>query len=317
MDVACHTSNTAGVADCVHGFWRAGSERTGIGTPEWRPVRIGNDARSQVQLDVYGVVIEAAAQIASHRRSFDRATQGVLIDIGKYVLSHWQEPDQGIWEARSGREHHTHSRLLCWTALDRLYKLANQGLLGNCSFGDQFGEMRHTIQSEIRHRAWNERLRSYASVLGGSDLDASLLLLAWYGFEEADSARMRFTYDAITRELRAGADLLHRYRTDPPEGAFGICSFWEAEYLALGGGSLEQAQSAFERLLRYSNDLGLYSEEIDPSTGDALGNFPQAFTHVGLINAALSILERQTGTGRFAISCDGTSTETKLSHRNA
>lgn len=277
-----------------------------------RPVRVGNDARNQVQLDVYGEVIDAAAQCASYEDSFDRATQKVLIEIGKYVLSHWRQPDHGIWESRGAKQHHTHSRLLCWTALDRLCKLASRGLLEKCSPLDQFAELRQEIQNEILARAWNDKLHSYASVLGGCDLDASLLLLAWYGFERADSARMRSTYDAIAQELRAGADLLFRQKTEAPEGAFGICSFWEAEYLALGGGSLQRAQSSFERLLRYGNDLGLYSEEIDPSTGDALGNFPQAFTHVGLINAALSILERQKGMGRFAIGSQK-STKSELS----
>jgi GH15 family glucan-1,4-alpha-glucosidase len=153
------------------------------------------------------------------------------------------------------------------------------------------------IRRDVEERAWNPRLRSYAAQLDGDDLDASLLLLPWYGFEKASSCRMRQTYSRVRDRLGAGDGLLYRYRTDesPGEGAFGICSFWGAEYLALGGGSVEEAQDSFEGLLQYSNDLGLFAEEIDPSTGDGLGNFPQAFTHVGLINAALSLTKRLQG----------------------
>jgi GH15 family glucan-1,4-alpha-glucosidase len=132
-------------------------------------------------------------------------------------------------------------------------------------------------------------------VPGGQKLDASLLLIAWYGFEAAGSDRMRKTYAAIRRQLGARNELLYRYLPDPPEGAFGICGFWEVEYLAHGGGTLEEARRAFEKLCSFRNDLGLFAEEIDPHTGAALGNFPQAFTHVGLISAALSLQEREEG----------------------
>jgi GH15 family glucan-1,4-alpha-glucosidase len=259
-----------------------------------RPVRIGNDARGQLQLDVYGEVTDAAAQFVLHGRQFDRTTKDVLVALGRYVTENWQKPDEGIWEPRGGRQNHTHSRLLCWTALDRLTNLASQGALDGAPV-EKFAQHREMIRRDIHQGGWNERLRSYVSVYGGNDLDASLLLLTWYGFESADSARMSSTYRAISRELRAGPSLLYRYRTTPPEGAFGICSFWEAEYLALGGGTLDAARDAFERLLSYRNDLGLLAEEIDPKTGDALGNFPQAFTHVGLISAAISLQEREEG----------------------
>lgn len=259
-----------------------------------RPVRIGNEARNQLQLDVYGEVVDAAAQFAFHGRRFDRTTQRVLVDFGKFVAANWRRPDEGIWEPRSGRQHHTHSRLLCWTALDRLHRMAVDGAIEHAPI-QQFADEREAIRHDIHEHAWNRDLRSYASVLGGSDLDASTLLLTWYGFERADSERMRSTYEAINQHLRAGPGLLYRYNAEPPEGAFGICSFWEAEYLALGGGSLEQARSTFEQLLTHANEVGLYSEEIDPHSGDALGNFPQAFTHIGLINAALSLHQREQG----------------------
>ncbi len=264
-----------------------------------RPVRIGNQARSQLQLDVYGEVVDAAAQFAFQGHRFDRTTQRVLVDIGKYVAANWRQPDEGIWEPRNGREPHTHSRLLCWTALDRLITLAGDGSLAGAPV-EQFVREREAIRREIHDSAWNPELRSYVSTLGGRDLDASLLLFTWYGFEAAGSERMRATYQAIQRELRAGPELLYRYQREPSEGAFGICSFWAAEYLALGGADLPQARATFERLLSYANDLGLYAEEIDPASAGALGNFPQAFTHVGLINAALSLRERERGTRQLA-----------------
>lgn len=259
-----------------------------------RPVRIGNEARSQLQLDVYGEVVDAAAQFAFHGHRFDRVTQRVLANIGKFVVANWRRADEGIWEPRSGRQHHTHSRLLCWTALDRLQKLASEGLLEHAP-PQQFAEEREAIRKNIPDQGWNSDSRSYVSTLGGHELDASLLLLSWYGFESAGCERMQRTYSAIDAALRAGPGLLYRYQREPAEGAFGICSFWEAEYLALGGGSVQDSRAKFEQLLRYANDLGLYAEEVDPSSGDALGNYPQAFTHVGLINAALSLHEREQG----------------------
>ena len=263
-----------------------------------RPVRIGNAARHQFQLDLYGEVIDAAAQYAFHGRELDRTMQKVLIGFGNYVVKHWELPDEGIWEPRTGREHHTHSRLLCWTALDRLISLHKQGLLGGAQV-DVYKQNGELIQRQIQQRGWNQQLQSYVSVLDGDQLDASLLLLSWYGFEKAGSPRMQTTHRAIMERL-ATEGLLYRYRTEPPEGAFAICSFWEAEYLALGGGSLEQAHALFRRLLNYRNDLGLYGEEVDPRTGAALGNFPQGFTHVGLISAALSIAQLEKGEPQLA-----------------
>ena len=259
-----------------------------------RPVRVGNAARDQLQLDVYGEVIDGAAQYAYHGGDFDADMRRALVRFGNYVVKNWKQPDEGIWEPRSGREAHTHSRLLCWTALDRLIKLGSQGHLGKWAI-DAFKATREVIRRQIRQRAWNSQLQSYVSVLDGDGFDASLLLLSWYGFERADSERMRSTYRVLRKHLRAGDSLLYRYNTDPPEGAFAICCFWEAEFLALGGGSLQDAETLFQQLLHFQNDLGLYAEEIDPNTGAALGNFPQAFTHVGLIGAALSIQERLEG----------------------
>jgi GH15 family glucan-1,4-alpha-glucosidase len=263
------------------------------------PVRIGNAARGQLQLDVYGEVVDAASQYVFHGGTLDREMQKVLIGFGNYVLKHWDEPDEGIWEPRNGRDNHTHSRLMCWTALDRLVSLAEQGKLKGANL-EEYKRNRDAIQKQICARAWNERLQSYVSVLDGEDLDASLLLLSWYGFEKADSPRMQATYQAIRKSLGTKDGLLYRYRANPPEGTFAICSFWEAEYLALGGGKSDECRQLMKSLFRYRNDLGLYGEEIDAETGDALGNFPQAFTHIGLIGAALSLDQRVKGEQQLA-----------------
>lgn len=258
-----------------------------------RPVRIGNAASDQLQLDVYGEVIDAAAQFVRRGGRFDRETQRMLREFGEFVCQNWRKPDEGIWEPRSGARHNTHSRVLCWTALDRLLSLHSMGHLRRIPV-ESFADNRALIRSEVEQRGWNPRLRSYTSHLDSDDLDASTLLLSWYGFEDASSERMRQTYACVQERLGAGDGLLYRYRSDesPGEGAFGICSFWGAEYLALGGGTVEQARALFDRLCAYGNDVGLFAEEIDPASGDAVGNFPQAFTHVGLINAALTLARR-------------------------
>jgi len=264
-----------------------------LGSP---PVRIGNAAAGQRQLDVYGEVIEAVVHFVRAGGTIDRDTERTLCAFGEYVCRHWREPDEGIWEPRSGAAHNTHSRVLCWTALDRLLQLHALGLLGRAP-APMFQAQRERIRREVEARAWNPDLNSYMAQLDGDRTDATLLLLPWYGFEEAGGDRMRGTYARVREELGAGRGLLYRYRTvdSPGEGAFGICSFWGAEYLALGGGTPEEARDLFERLCRSANDVGLFAEEIDPATGAALGNFPQAFTHVGLINAAVSLTRRMEG----------------------
>lgn len=269
------------------------------GYRESRPVRIGNAARDQLQLDVYGEVIDAAAQFAFHGGHLDREMQKALTGFGNYVAQNWDQPDEGIWEPRSGRANHTHSRLLCWTAMDRLVRLVERGMLRGAPI-ERYGQESNLIRRQIEERAWNKDMQSYVSVLDGQELNASLLLLSWYGFAEAGSPRMRSTYQAIRQQLASANGLLFRYRKGKVEGAFALCSFWDAEFLALGGGSLDEARQRFADLIKYENDLGLYGEEIDPTTGATLGNFPQAFTHVGLISAALSISQREKGEQQLA-----------------
>ncbi|HEX5387288.1 MAG TPA: glycoside hydrolase family 15 protein [Gemmatimonadales bacterium] len=265
-----------------------------------RPVRIGNAAAEQRQLDVYGEVVDAVTHFVREGGTLDHDSERLLCDFGNYVCRHWDERDEGIWEPRTGRGHHTHSRVLCWTALDRLLRLHEQGHLDDAPAA-LLAENRERIRQQVESRAWSPELQSYVAELDGERVDATLLLFAWYGFAPAASDRMRGTYRCIRERLGAGPDnvLLRRYHYEvdgkPAEGAFGVCGFWGAEYLALGGGTVDEACELFERLCGYANDVGLFAEEIDPSTGAALGNFPQAFTHLGVINAALSIVRRREG----------------------
>src|SRR5918994_862475 len=256
-----------------------------------RPVRIGNDAHGQLQLDVYGEVINGAAWFLDRGGRFDRDTIRMLDGLGRTVCRRWREPDEGIWEGRSGRFHNTHSKVLCWVALDRLIEMHEAGYLAVSV--DLFRKERDEIGKEIEAHGYNERIGSYTRTFDGQEVDASLLTLPLYGYVEGTNPRMLSTCASIHEKL-ARDGLVYRYEagTDdglpPGEGAFGICSFWAVECVARGG-NVEGATYAFEQLLAYANDVGLFAEEIDPDTGAALGNFPQAFTHIGLINAALTL----------------------------
>jgi GH15 family glucan-1,4-alpha-glucosidase len=260
-----------------------------------RPVRIGNAAARQIQLDLYGEVVGAATYLVRSGGTLDRGTQKALIGLGKLVCEKWREPDQGIWEIRGERHHFTHSRVLCWAALDGLLDLHDRNHLE--APVELFERNRALIRDEVERLAYSEQLRTYTRTLCGSDVDASLLLLPWYGYTDAGGERMRSTFARIRQELYVGDGLYRRYhgRWTKGEGAFGICGFWAAEYLAMGGGSRDEARDELEALLQHANDVGLYAEEILPETGEALGNFPQAYTHVGLINAALTLQNRMLG----------------------
>ena len=266
-----------------------------------RPVRIGNDAAAQFQLDTYGEVVEAASRFVEYGGRLDRRTAAVLVGLGETVCRRWQEPDEGIWEIRSARGHHTFSKAMCWVALDRLVQLHERGHVR--APVRRFTQVRDAIRRAIETRGYSTRLDSYVSVFDGEDLDASLLLLALYRYAPSRDERIRRTCTRIHERLGAGP-LLYRYRQSDDglagsEGAFGICSFWGVECRALLGDA-HGAASSFEAICRYANDVGLFGEEIDPETGAALGNFPQAFTHVGLISAALTLEDRARAKGRPA-----------------
>jgi GH15 family glucan-1,4-alpha-glucosidase len=259
-----------------------------------RPVRIRNAAVEQLQLDTYGEVIDAVTQLCRRGGHLDFETRRMLRQFGQYVCENWNRPDHGIWEPRAIPQHHTHSRVLCWTAIDRLLELHALGVLERLPVA-QLEAQRSLIRKDVEEHSWSPTLQTYLQTQGEDRVDASLLLLGWYGFDRADGPRLQATFQKILERLEAAPGLLYRYEESrgAGEGAFGICSFWGAEHLARGGGSLEAAEAWFTGLLGYANDVGILAEEIDPRTGAPLGNVPQAFTHVGLIGAALAIEERR------------------------
>lgn len=257
-----------------------------------RPVRVGNAAEDQLQLDTYGEVADATFEYVRRGGTLDGVTSRLLVGLGKTVCRRWREPDEGIWEIRGGRRHHTYSKAMCWVALDRLIRLHESGQLTRLPV-DRFRQQREEIRQQVERRGYNEELGSYVTEFDGDDVDASLLLLGRYGYVEPRSERLIRTCARVHERLGRNG-LLYRYRTDDglpgEEGAFGICSFWAVDCLARQD-ELERAEARFDRLCSLSNDVGLYAEEIDPETGAHLGNFPQAFTHVGLIDAALTLTE--------------------------
>jgi GH15 family glucan-1,4-alpha-glucosidase len=264
-----------------------------------RPVMIGNAAADQLQLDVYGAVVVVAYDYLCRGGSLDAFEKKLLVDFGKRVCAIWDRPDNGIWEIRGERRHYVHSKVLCWAALDRLIKLSEAGLVK--APADQFRHQRNAIREAIETRGYSAERGGYVANFEGTAADASLLLLPRYGYKSADDPRMAGTFRMIREELAHGS-LLERYSRGhdglrSQEGAFGICSFWQVDYLARCQ-KVREATETFEDLLRYGNDVGLYAEEIDLQTGAALGNFPQAFTHVGLIGAALSLDAARRGLGQ-------------------
>ena len=258
------------------------------------PVRIGNAAQHQLQLDVYGEVLEAVSFFLRRQKVLDRETQEMLRQIGEYVCEHWRQPDSGIWEPRGELQHYTHSRLLCWVALDRLLQLHERGQLQRID-SEKLSRERQLIRIEISERGWNPALATYTQIFRGDTVDASLLFLALYNFEDADSERMRLTHQRIRERLVPRPGIVYRNEESytSGEGAFAVCSFWEVDFLARGGGHLKETHEAFRRAAAYANDVGLFAEEIDPASGDALGNFPQGYSHLGLINAAMSLQQRE------------------------
>jgi GH15 family glucan-1,4-alpha-glucosidase len=258
------------------------------------PVRTGNGAQHQLQLDVYGEVLEAVSFFLRKEKELDRETQRMLRQVGDYVCEHWRQADSGIWEPRGELQHYTHSRLLCWVALDRLLQLHERGQLDRLETKKLSSE-RELIRNEITELGWNPELETYTQIFGGETVDASLFFLALYEFEEASSPRMRKTYQRIREKLVPRPGLVYRNEEGltSGEGVFVVCSFWEVDFLARGGGNLEEAHAAFCTAAAHANDVGLFAEEIHPATGDALGNFPQAYSHLGLINAAMSLRQRE------------------------
>jgi GH15 family glucan-1,4-alpha-glucosidase len=276
-------------------YGRTGFEEAELG--HWsgfcdsRPVRIGNAAHAQLQLDVYGAVCVAAHQFAEVTGALARDEARLLRGFGETVCREWPQPDHGIWEIRGKPRQYTFSKVMCWAALDALIAMAERGLL---SLPPGAHAARTELRDLIETRGYNAGLGSYVGELDGSEVDACLLLMGCLGYADPASDRMRGTYSRVHARL-ARNGLLMRYEPGfdgfaAPEGAFGICSFWAIDNLAKRG-DREDAHQAFRHVTGFANDVGLFAEEIDPDSGALLGNFPQAYTHVGLINAAL-ILEQ-------------------------
>jgi GH15 family glucan-1,4-alpha-glucosidase len=260
------------------------------------PVRVGNAAYVQVQHDAYGQIVLSNVQAFFDERLFRKATEedfASLEKVGELAWERHDEPDAGLWEFRTRTGVHTYSSVMSWAACDRLGNAAEA--LGLEERAALWRERAGKIRERIEQGAWHAGEKRFAATFGGDDLDASLLTLPLYGYVDAAHPRMAATCARI-RERLGRDSLIARYaestRDGLPagEGAFGICSFWAVECQARGG-DVAGAAAAFERLLGYANDVGLLAEEIDWETGAALGNFPQAFTHVGLINAALTLAE--------------------------
>ena len=257
-----------------------------------RPVRLGNEAATQHQLDVYGWVVDAAWALARSGTPLHRAMWRAIRGFADFVADRWREPDAGIWELREDPAHHVHSKLMGWLALDRAVRMAGS-THGDRARVEKWGEQRTALSNELRERGFDPERGTYVRAYGSNQLDAALLVLPTLGFDPPDSPRLSGTIDSIRRELSAGGPLLYRY---PPgsdglagnEGAFLPCSFWLVQALARSG-RVTEANALFEELCGLSTDLGLYAEEMDPATGEHLGNFPQALTHGALIQAALAL----------------------------
>jgi GH15 family glucan-1,4-alpha-glucosidase len=272
------------------------SERTLDHLRGWRdsrPVRVGNGAWNQQQVDVYGELLGAAARLSGQLAALDDETRGFLAACADTAAVRWHDRDQGIWEVRGDPQHFLYSKVMCWVALDRAIALAPQ--LRCEDRVDEWQKVREEIFDAVIQQGWSEEAGAFTQYFGSTALDASNLMLPIVGFLPADDPRVLATIDAIAERLTDDRGLVYRYRTEEgvdglagEEGTFLLCTFWLAQALALSG-QVDRAREVFERAAAFVNDLGLLSEEIDPATGEQLGNVPQAFSHIGLVNAAWAI----------------------------
>ena len=262
------------------------------GYEDSRPVRIGNAASNQFQLDVYGEVLAAMWEADRAGIKMTEPDWALMVQLMKFLESHWQKPDEGIWEVRGGRQHFTHSKMMAWLAFDRAIKLVEEC---GCAASENYArwhKIRDRIHAEVCERGYNAKKKAFTQVYGSDALDASLLTMPLAGFLPASDERVRNTVEAVERELMEDG-LVLRYRPQEcdvdglpgREGVFLPCSFWLAMCWHLLGRKKE-ARELFERLLDLRNDLGLLSEEYDPRARRQLGNFPQAFSHVALVGCA-------------------------------
>jgi alpha,alpha-trehalase len=263
-----------------------------------RPVRIGNGAWVQTQLDVYGELLDMLHRYQDRLGDLHPEIQRFAAGLADTAARGWEHPDAGMWEMRGEPRHHLSSKVLCWTALDRAVQIAPK--LGEYAKADAWATERDRVREAVLTRGWSSARGAYAQAFDSDELDAAALLMPLVGFLPATDVRMRATIEAIARDLTEDG-LVLRYRVRAglnadgltgTEGTFVICSFWLASCLAQAG-EVDRALALFERLSGYANDVGLLAEEIDGRTGALLGNFPQAFSHVGLIDAAWEIDQAQ------------------------
>jgi len=260
-----------------------------------RPVRIGNGASSQLQLDVYGEIVDAFTTARRHGLEPSDPAWRLTLKLLDWLESGWQETDEGIWEVRGPRRHFTHSKVMAWVAFDRAVKTVES--FGRVGPLDRWSRLREEIRDSVLHDGYDADRGTFVQSYGSDRLDASLLLIPLVGFLPARDERMVGTVRAIEQELLRDG-LVERYRADdenvgvdglpPGEGVFLPCSFWLAAVLAQQGRH-DDARALFERLLSLRNDLGLISEEYDPERRRLVGNFPQAFTHLALVETTYTM----------------------------
>jgi GH15 family glucan-1,4-alpha-glucosidase len=267
------------------------------GWQDSRPVRVGNGAWNQRQIDVYGEVLGAAAQLSEHIDTIDEDTRRFLIACAEAAAASWTEKDRGIWEVRGDPQHFVYSKVMCWVALDRAIALSD--LLHTEDRVDSWKQQRDQIWETVIREAWSNEAGAFTQYIGSTALDAANLMMAIVGFLPATDPRMLATIDAIEERLTDDRGLVYRYRNEAAidglagdEGTFLLCTFWLAEALALAD-QVDRARAVFERAAAFANDLGLLAEEVNADTGELLGNFPQAFSHIGLVNAAWEISEAE------------------------
>jgi GH15 family glucan-1,4-alpha-glucosidase len=256
-----------------------------------RPVRVGNAAAEQVQLDTYGELMQTAWLYADAGNRIDPDIARRLARIADFVYEAWREPDAGIWEVRSEPVHFTQSKMMCWVALERAGDLARGGVIPG-DHAPSWEKAAEMIRNFIESECWSPARQSYVRFAGAEEIDASLLLGILHGYE-GGAGRLPGTVEAIRRDLVDGP-YVHRYRGEDglagTEGAFLSCSFWLTEALARSG-RVDEASELMDQLVALANDVGLYGEEIDPATNEFLGNTPQGLSHLALISAAVAIDE--------------------------
>jgi len=269
-----------------------------------RPVRVGNCAVEQEQMDVFGEVLDCI-HLFRRQGGFERYGEklegplwSMLHMLVEHVCEHWQETDRGIWEMRGDPHHYVYSKVMCWVALDRAIRAAEQ--LNLEADLPRWQSVRDQIRVDILTRGYNDQVGAFTQYYGSTAMDASNLMLPLVGFIPPDDPRMRSTVDRIIEQLTDDRGFVYRYRADDglpgTEGTWHICTFWLVDNLAMQG-RIEEARSLFERLLRYAGTLGLFSEEFDTKENMALGNYPQAYTHIALINSAYNLRKAEMRRG--------------------